>query len=81
MLQDAQTRAWQTEDLTKSFGWTGAQYAEQQDVSELNRVLFDAVEKSLEGTIYDSMVQELFFGRQEHVITCLKCNTPRSRPE
>ena len=43
-LQEADTRAWSTEALTKSFGWGAGQGQEQQDIFELNRVLFDALE-------------------------------------
>ncbi len=38
------TRAISTEELTKSFGWENNEGGQQQDVSELNRVLFDAIE-------------------------------------
>jgi hypothetical protein len=55
-------RAWSTEDLTKSFGWENKQASEQQDIHELNRVLFEAIETALSGTLYDSLIQELYFG-------------------
>jgi ubiquitin carboxyl-terminal hydrolase 40 len=44
MLQSAQVRAWSTEDLTKSFGWASNEGQEQQDIHELNRVMFEAIE-------------------------------------
>jgi len=50
-------------------------------VAELNRVLFDAIEQALSGTVYDSIAQELFFGTQQTVVTCVDCNTSRSRGE
>jgi ubiquitin carboxyl-terminal hydrolase 40 len=56
MLQTADVRAWSTEDLTKSFGWENKQGQEQQDIHELNRVMFDAIETSLQGTPYDSLI-------------------------
>jgi hypothetical protein len=62
MLQSAEVRAWSTEDLTKSFGWESKQGQEQQDIHELNRVMFEAIELALSGTPYDSLIQELYFG-------------------
>lgn len=62
MLQKADTRAWSTTDLTKSFGWQQSEGAEQQDIHELNRVLLDAIEQALFGTPYESLIKELFFG-------------------
>eukprot|EP00003_Mantamonas_plastica_P016438 TRINITY_DN2740_c0_g1_i3.p1 TRINITY_DN2740_c0_g1~~TRINITY_DN2740_c0_g1_i3.p1 ORF type:complete len:507 (+),score=164.71 TRINITY_DN2740_c0_g1_i3:502-2022(+) len=36
----------ETKELTHSFGWTGAEAFVQQDVQELQRVLFDALEQT-----------------------------------
>ena len=54
---------------------------QQHDVAELNRILFDALERSLSGTQYDSVIQELFFGIQNNVITCRRCGESRIREE
>lgn len=43
--------------------------------------MFEAVEKSLSSTSYDGLVQELFFGNQNTVLTCLQCGKSRKRPE
>lgn len=67
-------RAWSTEDLTKSFGWKQNEGAQQQDIHELNRILFEAIEKALSKTPFDSLVQELYFGHTNRVITCTLCN-------
>ena len=80
-LQEADTRAWSTEELTKAFGWGGGQGQEQQDIHELNRVLFDALEKALTGTPYDSLIKDLYFGEQASIITCTECGTPRKGSE
>jgi hypothetical protein len=56
MLQESKSRQTTTEGLTKSFGWDNADVRDQQDVHELNRVLFDAIETALEGTPYDSLI-------------------------
>lgn len=81
MLQTADVRAWSTEDLTKSFGWKQNEGQQQQDIHELNRILFEAIEKALSKTPYDSLVQELYFGHTNRVITCTLCNESRKRPE
>jgi ubiquitin carboxyl-terminal hydrolase 47 len=39
-------RAVDTVALTKSFGWEGSEVFQQQDVQELTRVLFDALEET-----------------------------------
>lgn len=81
MLQEADTRTWSTLDLTSSFGWGGNQGSEQQDIHELNRVLFDAIEQALQGTVYDSLIHQLYFGMQCNVIKCLQCDGTRKRQE
>ena len=40
----ADERSVETKALTKSFGWNSGQQFQQQDVSELFNVLFDALE-------------------------------------
>ena len=55
-------RAWSTKDLTLSFGWSDNEGAEQQDIHELNRVLFDAIEVALADTAYDSLIRQLYYG-------------------
>jgi ubiquitin C-terminal hydrolase len=81
MLQTADTRAWSTQDLTKSFGWSDNNGREQQDIHELNRVLVDAIEQALSGTPYESLIRELYFGELTSVIMCLECGNARKRPE
>ena len=81
MLQEADTRAWETTDLTKSFGWQQNQAGDQQDIHELNRVLLDAIEQAMEGTPYSSLIRELFFGQLDTVVICSQCKTQRRTPE
>ena len=70
MMQLSDIRATSTEELTKAFGWENNEQMQQHDVHELNRILFDALEQSLQGTQYDSIIQELFFGILGNIITC-----------
>ena len=81
MMQANDIRATTTEELTKAFGWENNEQMQQHDVHELNRILFDALEQSLAGTEYDSVIQELFFGTQNSVITCDECKQSRVRPD
>ena len=47
LLQLSEESAVDTKALTKSFGWEGSEVFQQQDVQELCRVLFDALEQVL----------------------------------
>lgn len=81
MLQEADTRTWSTKDLTLSFGWQGAEGSEQQDIHDLNRVLVEAIEAALAGTMYESLIRELYFGQYDTVIMCMECGEGRRRHE
>ena len=48
-LQLSSMKAVDTVALTKSFGWEGSEVFQQQDVQELMRVMFDALEESFKG--------------------------------
>ncbi len=56
--------------LTKSFGWEGSEVFQQQDVQELCRVLFDALEDAFRGTDVDNMIDQLYAGE---LVDYLKC--------
>ena len=45
-----------TKRLVDAFGWTDGDMREQHDVQELNRLLFDAIHRSLVGTSGAEMV-------------------------
>jgi ubiquitin C-terminal hydrolase len=77
MMQANDIRATSTESLTQAFGWVNNEQMQQHDVHELNRILFDALEQSLGGTQYDSVINDLFFGLQNNVITCDVCGSSR----
>ena len=80
-LQEVNKKAWSTKDLTQSFGWYGGEAQQQQDIQELNRILFEAIEKALKGTFYETLVQDMYFGVNVNYITCLTCGTVRSSEE
>lgn len=51
----------------------------QQDVQELNRILFSALESSLIGTSGSSLIQRLYHGTLINVITCNECHSVSER--
>lgn len=71
LLQDQDSRAISTEDLTKSFGWgQHNEHAEQHDVQELNRMLFDLIERALKDTVYESLIEDLYRFTISNMIIC-----------
>ena len=70
LLQEEDSRAISTEQLTKAFGWHNNEEMQQQDVQELNRVLFDTIERSLKDTPYEALIDELYRGNMNHMIIC-----------
>ncbi|CAM4621152.1 unnamed protein product [Leuciscus chuanchicus] len=70
-----------TTDLTDSFGWTNNEEMGQQDVQELNRILFSALESSLVGTSGSSLIHRLYHGTLVNQITCKECGNISERQE
>lgn len=79
LLVDEQTAS--TTDLTDSFGWTNNEEMAQQDVQELNRILFSALESSLVGTSGSSLIHRLYHGNLVNQITCKECGNISERQE
>lgn len=50
-------------------------------MQELNRVLFDTIERSLQGTPYDALIDDLYRGNLSHLIVCQQCGVSRKREE
>jgi ubiquitin carboxyl-terminal hydrolase 40 len=80
-MQMANTLAVSTTNLTDSFGWTNGEVIYQQDVSELNRQLLDAIEQSLKGTKGDKLVDSLYKGTLVQQIKCKECGLISSKPD
>lgn len=74
-LRAADTSCVTTENLTKSFGWKGNEVYDQHDVHELNRILFDAIEKSLERTNASTLISDLYRGLWVNKVICHSCNS------
>lgn len=79
LLVDEQTAS--TTDLTDSFGWTNNEEMGQQDVQELNRILFSALESSLVDTSGSSLIHRLYHGTLVNQITCKECSYISERQE
>eukprot|EP00605_Chrysophyceae_sp_TOSAG23-4_P001272 GSChrysophyteH1.ASY1.ANO1.1383.1 assembled CDS len=67
--------------LTKSFGWEGSEVFQQQDVQELSRVLFDALEESFRGTNSEDTIETLFTGKMVSYLRCLDADYESERSE
>jgi len=64
-----------TEGLTnKGFQWRNAEGQVQHDAHELNRLLIDALEKSLRKTSGENLCQKLYQGISVNKTKCLHCN-------
>eukprot|EP01042_Synura_sphagnicola_P030666 gene30666-39505_t len=70
-LQLCKSRSVDTVPLTKSFGWEGSEVFQQQDVQELTRVLFDALEETFKGTDAETVIDDLFAGELIDYIRCI----------
>ena len=64
-------RSVDTVDLTRSFGWEGSEVFQQQDVQELTRVLFDALEQTCKGTPLESIIDQIYGGQLIDYIKCI----------
>jgi ubiquitin carboxyl-terminal hydrolase 47 len=64
-------RAVDTVALTKSFGWEGSEVFQQQDVQELTRVLFDALEETFKGTEVENVIDQLYAGELIDYLRCI----------
>eukprot|EP00767_Chilomastix_cuspidata_P001634 gnl/Chilomastix_cuspidata/176.p1 GENE.gnl/Chilomastix_cuspidata/176~~gnl/Chilomastix_cuspidata/176.p1 ORF type:complete len:1541 (+),score=426.79 gnl/Chilomastix_cuspidata/176:32-4624(+) len=74
-------RSVDTKALRKSFGWDQTDAFMQHDIQELNRVLFDALEKTLKGTPDENALKELYNGVTNSIINCLDCGYKSRREE
>ncbi|XP_075685708.1 ubiquitin carboxyl-terminal hydrolase 40 [Rhinoderma darwinii] len=78
LLVDQQAAS--TSDLTSSFGWDNEETG-QHDVQELNRILFSALESSLEGTSGHDLIKNLYHGTIVNRIQCHECGHVSERQE
>jgi ubiquitin C-terminal hydrolase len=74
-------RAVSTEELTKSFGWTGSDAFAQHDVQEMFMKLKEALETTFKGTPQGGLMQSLYEGKQRSGVRCKECGTLSAKPE
>jgi len=80
-LQEGLQDSISTKELTDSFGWESREVFQQHDAHELNRILLDAIERSLKNTRKEAVINEIF---QLHLVRrtlCLKCENCSERKE
>ena len=66
---------------TKGFQWESMDGQVQHDAHELNRLLIDAIEKSLKRTTAESLCKSLYQGVCANQIQCLNCKGISERTE
>eukprot|EP00055_Hartaetosiga_balthica_P000574 m.136939 g.136939 ORF g.136939 m.136939 type:complete len:1111 (-) comp11081_c0_seq1:147-3479(-) len=70
-----------TTELTRSFGWTGADSFLQHDVQEFSRVLMDNLEEKMKNTPSDGTIKSLFCGKTKSYIRGINVEFESSRIE
>ena len=79
MLQLSKSRDIDTKALTKSFGWDSGEVFQQQDVQELCRVLFDALEGAFKGTDLETVIDDIYAGELIDYVKCLDIDVNSER--
>ena len=73
-LQEPLRKVEETKALTKSFQWSSNDVYVQQDIQELCRVLFEAIELSFFlSNDENNFLKELYQGKTNSVIKCIEC--------
>ena len=70
----------ETKDVTKSFGWESSQVFQQHDIQELTRVLFEAIETSLDPEDFN-FINDLYLGNTVNVTQCPICTNASERKD
>lgn len=80
-LQHTERGAISTGKLTRSFGWTGAEAFQQQDVQECMSVLFEHLASAGAGGALGRHVEEEQGGTVDDYLECAECDYKRSRAD
>ena len=80
-LQISKRPSVDTKHLTTSFGWDIKEGFQQHDVQEFCRVLFDAIEESVQGTEIENLISSLYEGEMTDYVKCLECQRESSRSD
>uniref|UniRef100_A0A7I4Y354 Ubiquitin carboxyl-terminal hydrolase 47 n=1 Tax=Haemonchus contortus TaxID=6289 RepID=A0A7I4Y354_HAECO len=81
LLQTSDLGSLETKDLTASFGWSSNEAYDQHDVQELCRLMFDALELKWKGTQNEKLIQNLYRGKLQDFVKCLKCGKESLRSD
>lgn len=81
LLQTSDLGSLETKDLTASFGWSSNEAYDQHDVQELCRLMFDALELKWKGTQNEKLIQNLYRGKMQDFVKCLKCGRESLRSD
>ena len=80
-LMLSKQKAIDTVGITKSFGWEGSEVFQQQDVQELTRVLFDALEESFKGTPSENVLDKMYAGEMIDYLRCIDVDYESERSD
>ena len=74
-LQEPLRKVEETKGLTRSFQWSSNDVYVQQDIQELCRVLFEAIELSffMSNNNENNFVKKLYQGKTQSIIRCCEC--------
>jgi ubiquitin C-terminal hydrolase len=72
-MQTTDSKAVDTADLRKSFGWTSDDAVVQQDCEEFISKLLDSLEVAFKETNVDGVVPALFGGTKKGFVRCCRC--------
>jgi hypothetical protein len=82
LLQLSVNRSVDTVSLTRSFGWDSSEVFQQQDVQELTRVLFDALEESFRGNpMVENFIDGLYAGELIDYLRCIDVDYQSERKD
>ena len=81
MLASGSFKTVDTVALTHSFGWEGSEVFQQQDVQELTRVLFDALEQVFHDTPLQNVIDSIYGGELIDYIRCIDVNYESERKD
>ncbi|XP_024080521.1 ubiquitin carboxyl-terminal hydrolase 47-like isoform X2 [Cimex lectularius] len=80
-LQTSTRIAVETTELTRSFGWVSGEVWQQQDIQELCRVMFDALEHEFKDTEQADLINRLYQGKMTDYVECLVCRKEKCRED
>lgn len=80
-LQLLDEKRFSTKNLTDSFHWGDSEIIVQHDAQELNRVLYDTIDRALQDTPYSNLIGKLYKGILINEIKCQNCQMSRQRTE